>query len=234
MPPPERPPFKIVPIERVDVYRSVLSQLERHLTASGFGRGDRLGSERELAEQFGVSRVVIREALRALESMGKIEIRRNSGSFVVDPHASPVSRWLQSEVAVSRPAPVQEMVDLRAAIETKVVQLVHRHGADLTVVEAVLAEAAEDIAAEGGDVASLDLRFEAALGELAGNPLLRELQRAVHAAWIELWTGQGLAPGAKCELHAQHEAILEALRARDEDRAVSLMATHIEQVTVRE
>jgi GntR family transcriptional repressor for pyruvate dehydrogenase complex len=81
----ERPPFEIVPIKRVDVYGSVLAQLNALISESGMKPGDRLPSERELVERLRVSRVLVREALRALEGMGKIEIRSNAVASLFTP-----------------------------------------------------------------------------------------------------------------------------------------------------
>src|SRR6516225_2173606 len=73
-------PFELAPIKKIDVFRAILEQLESAIAQ--LEPGDRLGSERQLAERLGVSRVSLREALRTLESIGKIEIRRQ-GSFVL-------------------------------------------------------------------------------------------------------------------------------------------------------
>lgn len=113
--------FELVPIEKVDVFRSVVGQLDAMVAK--LRPGDSLGSERELAERLSVSRVSVREALRALQSMGKIEIRRNAGSFVVDPGGKMLAPLLTS----SRPIDegfIRDLVDVREAIETRVVALV--------------------------------------------------------------------------------------------------------------
>jgi GntR family transcriptional repressor for pyruvate dehydrogenase complex len=222
--------FELVPIQKVDVFRSVVGQLDAMV--SKLRPGDSLGSERELAERLSVSRVSVREALRALQSMGKIEIRRNAGSFVVDPGGKMLAELLTS----SRPIDegfIRDLVDVREAIETRVVALVGaRSAAELAAAHEALALAEREIAANNAESqsGSLDLRFEAALGAGCGNTLLARVQRAVHALWIDAAIELGIEYGDRATLHSQHVAILEALESRDTDRAVELMAEHVHQV----
>src|SRR5215208_2353082 len=175
----KRQPFEIVPIKRVDVYESVLAQLNALITESGMEPGDRLPPERELVEKLGVSRVSVREALRALESMGKIEIRPNAGSFLVHPNGNALVNQLRAVAPVDR-AFLGHLIDVRAAVEDRVVALVAgRSGADLSAVRVVLERSGTSLR-ESGEAGSLDLSFEAALAREAGNPLLAEVQRSVH------------------------------------------------------
>src|SRR5215216_7949306 len=92
----ERKPFEIVPIKRVDVYGSVLAQLNALISESGMKPGDLLPSGRELVERLKVSRVLVREALRALEGMGKIEIRSTAGSFLIPPNGNAMVTQLKA------------------------------------------------------------------------------------------------------------------------------------------
>jgi GntR family transcriptional repressor for pyruvate dehydrogenase complex len=224
----ERKPFEIVPIKRVDIYESVLAQLNALITESGMKPGDRLPPERELVEKLGVSRVSVREALRALESMGKIEIRRNAGSFVMNPNGSALASQLKATHPVDR-AFLDYLVDVRAAVEDKVVELVaKRADADLSAVRAVL-ERTEAELGESVEQGSLDLRFEAALAREVGNPLLAEMQRSVHQLWVEAWSVCHITPGDWRRFHAEHLAILDALERGDGEAARRLMTEHVDR-----
>ena len=222
----DRRSFRLLPIKQVHVYREVFAQLDTMV--AGLQPGDRLQSERELADLLQVSRVSVREALRALESMGKVEIRRNTGAFVVDPEGTlPVEQLL----AGAEPGleSLQWLTDLRAAIETRVVQLVARQPQpDLLPVREFLARAAEELTDQDTDQGSLDLRFEALLARAAGNPMLERAQKWVHQAWVTAWSGFGLAPGDRHTLHAEHVAILAALEAGDTVTAVQRMEDHVD------
>ena len=224
----KRQPFKIVPIKRVNVYESVLAQLNALITESGMEPGDRLPPERELVEKLGVSRVSVREALRALESMGKIEIRPNAGSFLVHPNGNALVNQLRAVAPVDR-AFLEHLIDVRAAIEDRVVVLVAgRPGADLSAVRVVLERSGASLR-ESGEPGSLDLSFEAALAREAGNPLLAEMQRSVHHLWIEAWSECRIAPGDWRQFYVEHHAILEALEKGDGEEARQLMAEHVDR-----
>lgn len=224
----KREPFEIVPIKRVDVYESVLAQLNGLITESGMESGDRLPPERELVEKLGVSRVSVREALRALESMGKIEIRPNAGSFLLHPNGNALVNQLKAVAPVDR-AFLGHLIDVRAAVEDRVVVLVAgRAGTDLSAVRDVLERSEADLR-ESGEPGSLDLSFEAALAREAGNPLLAEMQRSVHHLWVEAWSECRIAPGDWRQFYAEHHAILEALEGGDGKLARRLMAEHVDR-----
>jgi GntR family transcriptional repressor for pyruvate dehydrogenase complex len=223
---PDRSAFRVYPIERIDVYTQVRAQLEALIAT--MRPGDRLPAERLLVEQLQVSRVVLREALRALEGIGKIEIRRQSGSYVLHPNGTALASQLKA-VAPMDEAFLNHLVDVRAAIETKVVAVVGRAGPSvLPEVGELLARCERElVSAETG---SLDMRFEAALGRLCGNPLLAEVQRNVHDLWLDAWSTCGLAPGSRTELHREHVAIYEALVAGEVEQAQALMADHVDRI----
>jgi GntR family transcriptional repressor for pyruvate dehydrogenase complex len=222
----ERRAFEIVPIRRVDVYGSVLAQLSAMIRE--MSPGDRLPPERELVERLGVSRVSVREALRALESMGKIEIRPQAGSFVVHPDGNAFASQLKALLPVDR-AFLRHLVDVRAAVEDRVVALVAgRAEADLSKVREVIERSAADLG-ESGEPGSMDLRFEAALARACGNPLLAEMQRSVHQLWVEAWSACGISPGDWRRFLDEHRAILGALEGGEGELARRLMAEHVDR-----
>jgi GntR family transcriptional repressor for pyruvate dehydrogenase complex len=222
----ERPSFRLLPIQQVYVYREVFAQLDRMVAS--MQPGERLRSERDLAEGLQVSRVSVREALRALESMRKIEIRRNAGAFVLDPDGTLPAEQLLLGVAPDL-ASLQWLTDLRAAVETRVVQLLARRpDADLRPVHEFLERAAGELADQDVEQGSLDVRFEALLARAAGNPMLERVQKWVHQAWVTAWGEFGRAPGDRRTLHTEHIAILAALEAGDAALAVARMEDHVD------
>lgn len=221
-----REPFHLRSIPQVDVYREVLRQLDA--LVGSMRSGERLGAERDLAEQLGVSRVSVREALRALESMGKVEVRRNAGTYVVDPDGRLPVEALRGGLPVD-PAYLQWLTELRAAIETKVVELAARRGADLAPVRMLLERAGVELATSNTEDTTMDVRFEVLLARLAGNPVLARTQQLVHRLWVAGWAEAGLSPGDRREFHAEHLAILDALEAGEADLAVRRMHEHVDR-----
>src|SRR5512132_1561450 len=89
------------PIKSTRIYEEIVRQVKQLIAEGRFKSGDRLPPERELAEKFVVSRTSVREALRALESLGLIEIRAGEGTFVremsVESLIEPLARVMLSQ-----------------------------------------------------------------------------------------------------------------------------------------
>jgi GntR family transcriptional repressor for pyruvate dehydrogenase complex len=219
----QRLPFELQPIKKIETFRAALDQLAS--LVERLEPGDRLGSERELAERLNVSRVTVREALRALEGMGKVDIRRNSGTYVARPAP-------EALVAVTPPNLVDDeyvrhLCELRAGIECQIVRLAAQRGlVDLAGAEAALARAELEIQEES-DQGSLDPSFEAALAQAVGNPVLAEFQRAVHELWLHAWITLGGAIASRSHLHSEHMDILDALKNGQVELAEQKMRKHI-------
>jgi GntR family transcriptional repressor for pyruvate dehydrogenase complex len=217
-------PFELQPIKRIETFRAALEQVTS--LVERLEPGDRLGSERELAEQLHVSRVTVREVLRALEGMGKVEIRRNSGTYVAHPAAP------RTLVQVTPPDTVDEeyvrqLGELRACIECQILRLAAQQDPlDLAPAEAALARAERQIEKDSGQ-GRLDASFEAALAQAAGNPVLSEFQRAIHELWLHAAISLGGAIGKQRHLHAEHLDILDALKNGQVEMATQKMHDHI-------
>ena len=216
-------PFELKPIKRIETFRAALEQVTS--LVERLEPGDRLGSERELAEQLHVSRVTVREVLRALEGMGKVEIRRNSGTYVTRPAP-------QTLVKVTPPDTVDEeyvrqLGELRACIECQILRLAAQQDPlDLAGAEAALARAELEIEKNSGQ-GRLDPTFEAALARAAGNPVLSEFQRAIHELWLHAAISLGGTIGNQPHLHAEHLDILDALKNGQTELAAQKMHDHI-------
>lgn len=224
-----REKFDIQPIEHVDVYRSVLAQLERLVTRGNLQRGDRLPSERELAQRLNVSRVSIREAVRVLESLGKVEVRRNAGIFVTNAGDSGLLRFFESFIPTGDSF-LNNLVDVRTAIEVQIVKSLARSDEyDLEPIETLLKTIDEEISNEQA-ADGLDLRFEAALSRLIDNPVLQDLHNAVLNTWIDAWSRRQIAPGNKEHLHSEHWNIYRAIAGRDPQLAQKLVESHVERI----
>lgn len=218
-----RLPFDITPIRQVHVYREVFRQLDG--LVSSMRPGDRLSSERDLAGRLHVSRVSVREALRALQSTGKVEVRRNAGTYVLDPeglHSEHIRGGLPADAAY-----LGWLAELRSAIEVKVVELVGTHGADLAPVRRLLEQAVDELDRNQTAGPATDLRFEGLLAQLVGNPLLQRTQRMVHRLWVTAWSDAGLPAGDRRGVHREHEAILAALESGDATLATRLTRDHV-------
>src|SRR6266571_2736546 len=119
---PVDPAIELGPIKSTRIYEEIVRQVKQLIAEGRLKSGDRLPPERELAEKFVVSRTSVREALRALESLGLIEIRAGEGTFVrqvsVDALVGPLALMMTSQ----REA-IGELFEARRVLEPAIVAL---------------------------------------------------------------------------------------------------------------
>lgn len=132
----------IRPVRRLKVADSVAAQLERLITDGGFALGDRLPAERVLAEQFGVGRSSMREALRMVEALGLVRTDHGVGVFVVRPEKQEPSA---SQLLLFDEFTVGDLFEVRLPMEEKAASLAARRVTPATATRLQeLLEAASD------------------------------------------------------------------------------------------
>src|SRR5215472_3289563 len=118
---------RLVAIQRMDVFREVVHRIEQHIEANRLQPGDRLPSDRDLAAALEVSRPLVRQALKALESLGRVSAQQGSGTYVQDASHSVAVRELTRGISfdgdlLARTLPARIAIDLevlRAAFERR-------------------------------------------------------------------------------------------------------------------
>src|SRR5215813_8997128 len=118
-------PVELGPIKSTRIYEEIVRQVKQLIAEGRLKSGDQLPPERDLAEKFLVSRTSVREALRALESVGLIEIRPGEGTFVrevsVDALVEPLALVLLSQRAM-----IEELFEARRLLEPAIAGLAAR------------------------------------------------------------------------------------------------------------
>ncbi len=217
-------------------HERVLAQIEDKLRTGEWSLGERLPGERALAEQMGVSRPSVREAVRVLEAMGIVRTAVGSGpdagATVVDRPAAGLGAAVRLHVA-SGTLPVSDVVATRAALETWAVgQAAARFDVetDLTEAQRLL----DEMTAPGltaAEFVALDQQFHLTLVQLAGNQLVEAILGGLRTAIghyvtagverIESWD-------ALCAtLCREHQGILAAVVEGDAVGAERLAHDHI-------
>lgn len=214
------------PVRRSRLYEQVVERLRRHIDVEGLRPGDRLLSEREMAERLGVSRTSVRQALTALEVMGLVEIRHGGGVFLTRPPDAvlpPLARALADEHE-QLPA----VMEVRQAIEAQTARLAARRRTDddLAALNHALQRMQAAIDA-GEDPADADSAFHDRIVAAARNPLLAGLWEQV-AAPVDRTRRASLArPGRPPASLAAHRRILAAIAGGDPDQAARAMLDHL-------
>jgi DNA-binding FadR family transcriptional regulator len=214
-------------------YELVLDQIRRAIQIGRFLAGERLPSERELADQLGVSRTTVREAMRVLQGEGLIKTRRgrSGGAIVIAPETTPAQR---RRVVRHRLAELENVFDYRLAVEPAAARLAaeRRTKADIaglmqivTVLRELAATPEEERSSPVARFFATDAEFHDRIAEVTRNPLL---VRAVDDARAAMFLPVG---GVFTALHPDanrgHEEIFAAIEAGNGEVAHDAMAEHI-------
>ena len=214
------------------------AQVREHLEASiargTFRPGERLPSERELTEIFGVSRVSVREAIRSLDALGMVEVRQGQGCFVATP-ADRRARTTSPAVTVHREEAL-ELLRVRGALDGLAArQAAARADGDgvAAIREAHVAFGLTAASADhgGAELRELDVAFHLAVAQASGNELLANLLGDLHRDGIDASRELAYAPSDAARRSArEHGEILAAIEGRDQAAAAAAAAAHLARV----
>jgi GntR family transcriptional repressor for pyruvate dehydrogenase complex len=212
--------------------RRLYQQLERllliYVKEHNLQPGDRLPSERVLAEALKVSRVSLRQATLSLEVQGLLEVRHGGGIYVRSLNADPE----RLKEMLTRRRRLPEVLEAREAIECMLARLAaqRRTGTDLAAIEAAV-RAMDVEVANGGIGEKADQRFHAAIANAAKNKLLRDVMKALEDPIHESRLESLSEPGRPLHSLADHRRIAEAIRSEDPRGAETAMRRHLKIVS---
>jgi len=211
-------------------FQKVFAFLRDRLIAGSLKPGDRLVSERELATQLGVSRPLVREALRALTMLGIVEIRDRIGTVVTRPDVSVLNDFFTFALAQQADM-VDDVMQARIAIECQAIRLACERAsiADFERLQRALAKISETIdEADTGGMA--DFEFHRAIVLASHSETLAVLHNSMagllthsHRSRRELVQA---FPSMKTYLIDVHKRIFDAIVARDPERSDTTLRRH--------
>lgn len=217
--------FSLVPIQGVDVVRQVLKRVESLLDEGMLTPGQKLPSERDLAETLQVSRTSVRQVLKILEASGRVVSRKGSGTYAAA-RSSDDGQNTVLPAKVDRQF-MKNLITTRAYIE----QAIFREycyastKSGLKVLDELIARQRRSKADD--DHSGLDLEFEACVATLLGNPMLKKIQTEIHQILICAWNDYGYKPEKFELLHQEHIYIFNALKERNYTMMTSLLDSHL-------
>jgi GntR family transcriptional repressor for pyruvate dehydrogenase complex len=222
------------PIKTKRLYEEIVEQIKKLITDGRLKPGDKLLAERELAEQFQVSRASVREAIRTLEMLGVIDIRPGEGTFVRGTETDDIIRPLAMFLAVERNS-LLDMFEMRRIFETATASLAAERATEeeLDHIESMLEKMRERLNVldpEKGE--EFDAAFHYAVAEATHNSLLTKLFKTVSEEFAKANSV------ARRQLYHdnvqnaqkiidQHSEILEAIRSRSSANASEAMLAHL-------
>jgi GntR family transcriptional repressor for pyruvate dehydrogenase complex len=223
MPVPAKSDFEVV--RRNKVYEEVAKQIER-LIVKKLKPGDKLPSERELADMLQVSRSSIRDAIRSLELVGLVEPRQGAGTIVRESATEPFANALERKQKL-----VPELLDFRKMLEPPLAARAATHASteEMSEMEEIL-ERQEEKQDRGEVTIVEDAEFHYSVALASGNSvvlkvidILMDLLRDTRERSLQL-------RGRPQKSLAGHKKILMAIKRRDAEAAKSAMRRHIEDV----
>lgn len=217
-------------VRRQRLYEQVIEALAGYVRSEGLSVGDRLLPERALAEQLGISRPSLKQALIALEVQGLIETRHGGGSYL----RSAELTGEPLEVLLGRRARLPDVLDAREALEVKLAALAaeRRTGADLQEIDSALDGMEAGIGVGLEDVERADAKFHGAVAAAARSAVLARFMGQISDEVAESRRESLRQPGRPARSLEQHRRVARAIRLGDAVRAEDAMRHHL--ATVRD
>ena len=225
--------------------KTLAGWLFQRISDDDYPYGTRLPAERQLSEEFSVSRNTVRQALDLLESHGIITRRAGSGSFVSfrvrpDEFAQPspgdrVGDMARKHLEIAEMTSPLELNVVRSIVEPEIARLavINMSARDVAQMKECLT-ALESVKTSADEFSEWDLRFHLAMAQGTHNPLLIGIYELIdhvrrHAHWART-KEKVLSPNRIREYQAKHRSLYEAIEARDIEAAVEFSKLHMTEV----
>lgn len=213
-------------------FDEIITQIRERVRSGQLRPGDRLPAERELAQQFAVSRNTVREALRMLEISGCIRLRRGAtgGAFIAEADPSRVATSLVNMMELGQFS-LSDLTEARGWIESIVVRVACERATEeaLDRLAANVEESARLHADQDWEKQALvSIEFHNLLAEATGNPIVIAIMNSLMAVMSELVLAVGPIQGDV--VIKSRRRLMKHLRAREADAAVLEMQRHLKRL----
>ncbi|MEV4624472.1 FadR/GntR family transcriptional regulator [Asanoa sp. NPDC049573] len=226
--------FSRVNVDRVS--RVIVDQIRSLIREGKLHPGDRLPSERELCQRFGVSRVPVRQAVRVLEASGLATVRVGSrgGVYLASPTPERLSEGLADLLSLP-PATAADVTEGRMVVELGILPLVVERATDTDIADLVaLVEAGRRAMRSGEYTMEQSAEFHIRVAECTHNPAISMLVRSFHGPMLmSLKEAQVAAPVMGRVGVDEHRRLVAAIRRRDLTTMQSIMRTHLNRTASR-
>jgi GntR family transcriptional regulator, transcriptional repressor for pyruvate dehydrogenase complex len=224
-------PFKS--LKKPLLSKEVEEQLRKSINSRIYKPGDRLPSERELVEQFEVSRVTVRDALKTLQNIGLVSIRRglNAGAYVSEPTPQPITQSIDNLIRMGK-LNFAHLVEIRLYVEPDVARSVALHctSEDIEKLKELLDTAESYLETSRKKARLTNVRFHSAVAKITHNALIAFLSESitqVYSAMLIEMTHTKLDKKGIAKLIAEHRTILDAIADHDPGAAFERTKRHL-------
>lgn len=205
-----------------------IDKIKQMITSGELGPGDRLPREADLAERLGLSRNSLREAVRALSMIRVLDVRQGDGTYVTSLAPGLLLDGLSFVVDFQRDDTLLEFLEVRRILEPAATALAAQRMGDAEVdkLQRLLDELGPDPTVEA--LVANDLEFHRRIATGSGNTVLSSLIDGMSGPTTRTRIWRGLTrEGAVDKTREQHQAIHDALAAREPERAKAWATIHI-------
>lgn len=213
--------------KRISLFNSTVEWIENLVKSGKYPPGAKMPSEREMCEALGVSRTVLREALRAVESRGIITVYAGKGVYASQPNfdslITPMELLLNSSTVS-----VSDLIQARHFLEPGIAHVAALSATweDIMKLEENLHDMKEYIA-DGDKFIVADQQYHMNLALATKNPILYVMARTVVESLTMLRHTVYASKGAPARAIMRHTELIEALKAHDASKCFSIMEQHI-------
>jgi GntR family transcriptional repressor for pyruvate dehydrogenase complex len=215
----------------VAVTDEAILKIKAMLLSGELKPGDRLPPEKELSEALGLSRSSLREAVKALEVIRVLDVRRGDGTYVTSLTPSLLLDAMSFVVDIHQDDSVLELFEVRRILEPAAAALATPHvtADDIAALRVLLAEV--DRTTSVDDLVANDIVFHRRISEHSGNAYLTRLLDTLSGSTVRARVWRGLTEEGSVERTlTEHRAIVDALEAGDAGLVGAHMTVHVSGV----
>jgi len=226
-----KPVYRTVRTSRL--FEEIVKQVEDSILKGKLKPGDQLPAERDLAQQFGVSRTAVREAVKTLREKGLVEAFSGRGTFVTNGTSMAMRQSLDLMIRINQQEGSSNLAELRFVLEPEIAGLAAER-----IEEQLLSTMREAVAVMDRNLhdpdayVEADLDFHLALAEAVGNPLILSLLDSIVGLLREQRSRIFNVDRGPERGQFHHKRILAAVEQRDPGAAREAMRSHLQQVLV--
>ncbi|TSB47276.1 FadR/GntR family transcriptional regulator [Alkalicoccobacillus porphyridii] len=220
---------QINPVTKTTMSQNIVQQLMELIINGTLARGDKLPSEKQLMEMFGVGRSTLREAIRALVALGLVEVRVPEGTFVAESFGDFFTKHLDLMSKISYEN-ILELVEARVKLEAVLAEMAAEKSSDEDHVKLDRVIERMRDSSDHALFLELDLEFHRLIADMARNTFLTEvlqISSVVTKVWmVKVIEGYSI----RQKLIDQHIAVAEAIKAKHPTKAKEAMSTHLDTI----
>ncbi len=208
-----------------------ITRIKEMIVSGELAPGTRLPPEKELSESLGLSRNSLREAVKALEVIRVLDVRRGDGTYVTSLQPELLLEAMSFVVDLHQDDSVLEILQVRRMLEPQATALAAR-----VIDDEQLADVSQllDALDDDADIEALvahDVQFHSRIAAAAGNAYLTSLLDSLSSRTVRARIWRGITEGGSVERTiGEHRAILDALQRHDAELAQALMTSHVSGV----